>query len=96
MARIIRVSDAEAKHDFASVLERVGEGVEVIIERGDKAVAIVRPPDAAVGRPISESIGLAEAHAKELGYEPAIDADFAADLKEIINGRKPRDHSSWE
>jgi hypothetical protein len=42
------------------------------------------------GRLLSESIALAEAHAKELGYEPTMDADFAADLREIIHSRKPR------
>jgi hypothetical protein len=45
---------------------------------------------------LSESIALAEAHAKELGYEPTMDADFAADLREIINSRKPRDLSAWD
>jgi hypothetical protein len=42
------------------------------------------------GRPLSESIALAEAHAKELGHEPTLDPDFAADLAEIIKHRKPR------
>jgi len=36
---------------------------------------------------------LAEAHAKELGYEPTLDPDFAADLEEIIRSRKPRNIS---
>jgi hypothetical protein len=31
-----------------------------------------------------------EAHAQELGFEPTMDADFVADLKEIINTRRPR------
>ena len=48
------------------------------------------------GRLLSESIALAKAHAKELGYEPTMDADFAADLREIINSRKPRDLSAWD
>jgi hypothetical protein len=43
------------------------------------------------GRLLSESIALAEAHAKQLGYEPTMDADFASDLREIINNRKPRE-----
>jgi hypothetical protein len=34
-----------------------------------------------------QSIALAEAHAKELGYEPTLDSDFAADLEAIINSR---------
>jgi hypothetical protein len=47
------------------------------------------------GRLLSESIALAEAHANELGHEPVLDAAFAADLKEIICNRKPRDLSAW-
>ena len=93
---VIHVSEAEAASDFASLLERVREGAEVIIERDAKPVAVVRSPDAMLGRPISESIALAEAHAKELGYEPTLDASFADDLAEIIHSRKPRDLSKWE
>jgi hypothetical protein len=48
------------------------------------------------GRLLSESIVLAEAHAKESGYEPTMDADFASDLREIINSRKPREVFAWE
>jgi hypothetical protein len=57
---------------------------------------VVRQAEAPRGRLLSESIALAEAHAKELGYEPTMDADFAADLREIINSRKPRDLSAWD
>jgi hypothetical protein len=48
------------------------------------------------GRLLSESIALAESHSRELGYEPTMDADFAADLKEIISNRNPRNHSEWD
>ncbi len=47
-------------------------------------------------RSISESIALAEARSKELGYEPVMDAEFAADMEEIIRNRKPRDISAWD
>jgi hypothetical protein len=47
-------------------------------------------------RSISESIALAEARSKELGYKPVMDAGFAADLEEIIASRKPRDTSAWD
>ena len=88
--------ESEAASDFALVMPRVSEGEEVIIERDGKPVAVVRPADVVCGRPISESIALAEAHAKELRYEPAMDPDFAADLEEIIKSRKPRNISTWE
>ena len=93
---VIHVSDAEAASDFASLLARVSAGAEVIIERDSRPVAVVRAAEAPRGRLLSESIALAEAHAKELGTEPTLDAEFAADLREIINSRKPRDLSAWD
>jgi antitoxin (DNA-binding transcriptional repressor) of toxin-antitoxin stability system len=93
---VIHISDAEAASNFASLLERVSAGAEVIIERDSRPVAVVRAAEASRGRLLSESLALAEAHAKELGYEPRMDAEFAADLKEIINSRKPRDLSAWD
>jgi len=93
---VVHISEAEAANDFAKVMTRVREGREVIIERDAKPVAIVRPAEPLRGRPISESIALAEAHAKELGYEPTMDPEFASDLEEIIKSRKPRDISTWE
>jgi antitoxin (DNA-binding transcriptional repressor) of toxin-antitoxin stability system len=92
--RVIHVSDAEAASNFASHLERVSAGAEVIIERDSRPVAVVRAAEAPRGRLLSESIALAEARAKELGTEPTLDAEFAADLREIINNRKPRDLSA--
>ena len=94
--RVIHVSDREAASNFASLLARVREGTEVVIEHDAQPVAVVRPAEAFRGRLLSESISLAEAHAKELGYEPTMDPEFAADLREIINSRKPRDLSAWD
>jgi antitoxin (DNA-binding transcriptional repressor) of toxin-antitoxin stability system len=85
---VIHVSDKEAASDFASLLARVREGAEVVIEHDARPVAVVRPAEAFRGRLLSESIALAKAHAKELGYEPILDADFAADLKEIIDNHR--------
>jgi antitoxin (DNA-binding transcriptional repressor) of toxin-antitoxin stability system len=93
---VIHVSDREAASNFASLLARVREGAEVVIEHDAQPVAVVRPAEAFRGRLLSESISLAEAHAKELGYEPTMDPEFAADLREIINSRKPRDLSAWD
>jgi len=45
---------------------------------------------------LSESIALAKKHAEELGYEPRMDPDFAADLEEIIKSRRPWNPSAWE
>jgi antitoxin (DNA-binding transcriptional repressor) of toxin-antitoxin stability system len=87
---VIHISVAEAAGDFASLLDRVRGGVEIVIEEGSKAVAVLRPVVPQGGRLLSESIALAEAHAKRLGYTPTLDSDFANDFQEIINShRKP-------
>ena len=89
------VSTVEAARDFEDLLARVRSGAEVIIEDGPVAVAILRSPEMP-RRSITESIALAKKHAQELGYEPTMDPDFAADLEEIIRNRKPRDTSRWD
>jgi len=95
--RIIHVSDEEAARNLASLLERVNSGAEVVIERDSRPVAIVRAPTATHGRLLSESIALAKAHAKALGYEPVMDAEFAADFEDIINKhRQPLSPPPWD
>jgi hypothetical protein len=79
------------------VLERVRARAEVVIESGKLPVAILRPVDDDFRpRLLSESVALAKKHAEELGYEPTLDSEFAADLEEIIKSRKPREISSWQ
>jgi antitoxin (DNA-binding transcriptional repressor) of toxin-antitoxin stability system len=79
----------------SALMARVRAGAEVVIEDGSQAIAVLHSP-APPRRSISESIALAEARSKELGYEPVMDAEFAADMEEIIRNRKPRDRSAWD
>ncbi len=65
----IHISAAEAVRDFARLLARVRAGAEVVIEDDTSPAVVLRAAVAPRGRLISESIALAEAHAKELGYE---------------------------
>ena len=92
--RVIHVSEEEAARDFAGLLALVRAGAEVVIERNKEATAVLHAAAPQL-RSISESIALAKKHAEELGYEPRMDPDFAADLEEIIRNRKPRDTSKW-
>ena len=93
----IHISEAEAAGDFPGLMARVRAGVEVVIESDARPVAVVRPADAEFRpRLLSESIALAKKHAEELGYEPRMDPEFAADLKEIIDSRKPWDTPAWD
>ncbi len=93
---VIHISDAEAASDFAALLERVRSGAEVAIEHDARPVAVLHPAEPRVGRLISESIALAEAHAKELDYEPTMDPDFAADVEEIIRNRQRWNPPTWD
>ncbi len=94
--RVIHISEEEAASDFASVLARVREGVEIVIEnKGKLPVAVVHLP-IPPRRTISESIALAKQHEEETGESPVFDADFAADLEDIIRQRKPWNPPPWD
>ena len=93
---IIHISEEEVERDFAGLMARVRAGAEVVIESEKEPAVMLRPLTPLRGRLLSESIAMAEAHARELGYEPTMDTDFAADLKEIIDNRKPREPSEWD
>jgi hypothetical protein len=92
----IHISEAEAAGDFAGLMARARLGVEIVIEKEAAPAVVLRKATEPRGRLLSESIALAEAHAKELGYEPTMDPEFAADLEEIIGNRKPRATSAWD
>jgi antitoxin (DNA-binding transcriptional repressor) of toxin-antitoxin stability system len=89
----ICVSEAQAVRDFGSVLARIREGAEVIIRNEGQAIAIVSPAEQPVGRLVSESIVLAEAHAPTA----VMDADFAKDVQEAVDShREPFDPPEWD
>jgi antitoxin (DNA-binding transcriptional repressor) of toxin-antitoxin stability system len=93
----IRISEADAALDFAGLLARVRAGVEVVIESDACAIAVLRPAGNEFRpRLLSESIALAKKHAAELGYEPRMDPEFAANLNEIIDSHKPWNPPAWE
>jgi len=93
---VIHISEEEAARNFADVLARVRAGAEVVIDGREPVVVTARPSKPAPGRLLSESIALAKKHAEELGYEPRMDPDFAADLEEIIKNRRPWNPPAWE
>ncbi len=91
----IHIPENEAARDLPGLLARVRAGEEIVIEKDASPAVVLRVAVEPRGRLLSESIALAEAHAKEIGFEPVMDQDFAADLEEIIRTRKPRDTSAW-
>jgi antitoxin (DNA-binding transcriptional repressor) of toxin-antitoxin stability system len=92
----VYIPENEAARDFPGLLARVRAGEEIVIEKPDSPAVVLRVAEEPRGRLLSASILLAEAHAKELGYEARMDPEFAADLEEIIRNRKPRDTSAWD
>lgn len=91
--RVIHISEEEAARDFPGVLARVRAGAEIVIDGHEPVVLLMRRSE---GRLLSDSIALAKKHAEELGYEPRMDPEFAADLEEIIRNRRPWNPPAWE
>jgi antitoxin (DNA-binding transcriptional repressor) of toxin-antitoxin stability system len=86
------MSEAEAAHDLHAVLAKVQQGIEVVIERDHRPVAVVRPPIRS-GRPISECIASAVAS----GSKMTLDEGFAKDVEEGIQDRQqPWNPPSWD
>ena len=78
----VRITEAELARDVHAVLEKVRQGVEVIVERDHHPVAVIKTPPAA-GRKIHECIALAEAR-----DSTAIPDDgFMKDVEEGITER---------
>ena len=75
----VRITETELARDVHAVLEKVQQGVEVIIEQNHRPVAVIKasPP---AGRKISEVIAALEAS----GANAVLDEDFARDVKESI------------
>jgi antitoxin (DNA-binding transcriptional repressor) of toxin-antitoxin stability system len=94
-AEPMRISEADLAKELGSVLHRVEDGAEFIIERDHHAVAVLRPV-IPFGRKISECIALAEQHERETGEAPVMDPDFADDLAERIRNRRPREVKEWD
>ena len=89
---VIHISKAEAASDFASLLDRVRRGAEVVIENNERPVAVMRPAEPNV-RLLSESLRLA----KEQGSTATLDGKFGQDLEEVINShRDPLNPPAWD
>jgi len=87
----VHMTEAEAARDFHAVLERVREGVEVVIEEGHRRIALIKAAEDP-GRPIDECIALLRAR----GSAVTLDEGFTDDLEAVVAERKPVDTSVWE
>jgi antitoxin (DNA-binding transcriptional repressor) of toxin-antitoxin stability system len=89
---VVHMSEADVVKDIAAVLAKVRLGSEIVIERGNRPVAVIKPSKPS-GRMISEVI----ADLKARGAEAIMDDDFARDIEEGIQAhRQPWNPPSWE
>lgn len=89
--RVIHISDAEAASDFTSLLDRVRDGAEIVIEHDARPVAVVRAAEP-VRRTISECIALLPEDSTAI-----IDPDFARDVEAAVEShREPLNPPEWE
>ena len=92
----VRITEAELARDIRAVLAKVQEGVEVIVERDHRPVAVIKTPQGP-GRKISDCIALAKAYEEKLGYAPIPDPDFAKDVQAAIDAhREPLNPPAWD
>jgi hypothetical protein len=85
---IIHLTETELAYNIHTVLARVrDEGLEVIVERDHRPVALIRRPEGP-GRKVSECIAIAKAYENNLGHSPVPGAGFAADLQSAIDAHR--------
>lgn len=86
------MSEAEVARDLHTVLAKVQQGFEIVIEQDRRPVAVLKASKPA-GPMISEIV----ADLKGRGSDAAMDEDFARDIEEGINAqRQPWPPPSWE
>jgi prevent-host-death family protein len=89
---VIHISEAEAATDFASVMSRVREGAEVMIEKDARPIAVVKPAEPVL-RLLSESLRIA----RERGSTATLDGDFGKDVEAAIASHpEPLDPPEWD
>jgi hypothetical protein len=89
---VLHISEAELARDVHAVLEKVCQGAEVVIERNNHPLAVIRATPTSV-RGISDVIAELEAR----GSHATLDENFSSDLDEVINShREPLSAPTWD
>jgi antitoxin (DNA-binding transcriptional repressor) of toxin-antitoxin stability system len=89
--RVIHISEAEAAGKFASLMERVRAGAEVVIENEARPVAILHSAEP-MRRTISGCIALLPEDSAA-----TIDPDFAKDVEAAVEShREPVNPPAWD
>ncbi len=87
----LHMNEAEVEKNFADVLAKVRQGIEVVIEEDRQPVAVLKPA-IPPRRKISEVLALMPRES------PAtMDADFARDVQSAIDShREPVEPPAWD
>ncbi len=87
----VHMTEAEIARNFAAALEKVRQGLEVVVEDNHQAIAVLKPAEPP-RRKISECIAMLSADSTA-----TIDPDFAADVEAAIEAhREPLEPPSWD
>jgi antitoxin (DNA-binding transcriptional repressor) of toxin-antitoxin stability system len=87
----IHMTEAEVAGNFAAALEKVRQGLEVVVDDGHQAIAVLKPAEPPRRR-ISECIAMLSADSTA-----TIDADFAGDVEAAIAAhRDPLEPPAWD
>jgi prevent-host-death family protein len=81
---VIHISDAEAASDFASLLARVRDGAQIVIERNAQPVAVLHPAEPAC-HSLSECIAPLPDDSTAV-----IDPEFCKDVEAAIDSFRAR------
>jgi antitoxin (DNA-binding transcriptional repressor) of toxin-antitoxin stability system len=82
---------AGGRRDLHAVLEKVRQGIEVVVEHNSQPVAVLRATDPPRRR-VSEVLALMPKHSTA-----TMDADFAHEVQSAIeNYHEPLDPASWD
>ena len=88
----LRMTEAELASDVHAVLKKVRQGIEVVIEQGDRPVAVLKAHQSS-GRKISDVIAALEADEASA----VLDGDFARDVEDDIKSHRESWHPpSWD
>jgi hypothetical protein len=87
----VHMTEAELARDLHAVLEKVRQGIEVVVEQDRQPVAVLRASDPSRRR-ISEVLALMPKDSTA-----AMDVDFAHDIQAVIDShREPLEPPAWD
>ena len=87
----VHMTEAELARDLHAVLEKVRQGIEVVVEQDRQPIAILRASDP-TSRRVSEVLALMAKDSTAI-----MDAGFARDIQAAIDShREPLEPPAWD